>query len=118
MHGGSLPCETIPSFVRALREEPFAYQGKCSGVNSPPIQEPRNRDRLTAGIEDGDGEVIAPAFAGEQVPGRCGRDSRLGTSCERLHPVVTRVECAKSERHSLRSIRGRSETRFMSPPCT
>jgi flavorubredoxin len=31
MHGGSLPREMIPSFVRALREEPFAYQGKVLG---------------------------------------------------------------------------------------
>jgi flavorubredoxin len=31
MHGGSLPRETIPHFVRALREEPFAYQGKVLG---------------------------------------------------------------------------------------
>jgi flavorubredoxin len=31
MHGGSLARETIPHFVRALREEPFAYQGKLLG---------------------------------------------------------------------------------------
>jgi flavorubredoxin len=31
MHGGSLPRATIPDFVRALREEPFAYQGKVLG---------------------------------------------------------------------------------------
>jgi flavorubredoxin len=31
MHGGSLGRETIPHFVRALREEPFAYQGKLLG---------------------------------------------------------------------------------------
>ena len=31
MHGGSLARETIPGFVRALREEPFAYQGKVLG---------------------------------------------------------------------------------------
>jgi hypothetical protein len=31
MHGGSLPRETIPSFVHALREEPFAYQGNVLG---------------------------------------------------------------------------------------
>jgi flavorubredoxin len=31
MHGGSLGRETIPHFVRALREEPFAYQGKLFG---------------------------------------------------------------------------------------
>jgi hypothetical protein len=35
MHGGSLPRETIPSFVRALREEPFAYQGKVLGRELP-----------------------------------------------------------------------------------
>ena len=27
MHGGSLGRETIPHYVRALREQPFAYQG-------------------------------------------------------------------------------------------
>src|SRR5918996_3707168 len=31
MHGGSLRRETIPHFVRALREEPFAYRGKLLG---------------------------------------------------------------------------------------
>jgi flavorubredoxin len=31
MHGGSLGRETIPHFVRALREEPFGYQGKLLG---------------------------------------------------------------------------------------
>jgi flavorubredoxin len=31
MHGGSLARETIPYFVSALREEPFAYQGKLLG---------------------------------------------------------------------------------------
>jgi len=31
MHGGSLGRETIPGFVRALREEPFAFQGKVLG---------------------------------------------------------------------------------------
>ncbi len=31
MHGGSLARETIPDFMRALREEPFAFQGKVLG---------------------------------------------------------------------------------------
>jgi len=31
MHGGSLAHETIPHFVRALHEEPFAFQGKVLG---------------------------------------------------------------------------------------
>ncbi|MGH2989703.1 MAG: FprA family A-type flavoprotein [Solirubrobacterales bacterium] len=31
MHGGSLGRETIPHFVRALREEPFGYRGKLLG---------------------------------------------------------------------------------------
>jgi hypothetical protein len=31
MHGGSLTHESFPSFVRALREEPFAYEGKLLG---------------------------------------------------------------------------------------
>jgi flavorubredoxin len=31
MHGGSLARETIPHFVRALREQPFAYRGKVLG---------------------------------------------------------------------------------------
>ena len=32
MHGGSLTRESIPYFMRALREEPFAYQGKLLGL--------------------------------------------------------------------------------------
>jgi flavorubredoxin len=35
MHGGSLARETIPEFVRALREEPFAYKGKVLGRQLP-----------------------------------------------------------------------------------
>jgi flavorubredoxin len=35
MHGGSLARETIPEFVRALREEPFAFQGKVLGRELP-----------------------------------------------------------------------------------
>jgi flavorubredoxin len=31
MHGGSLERETIPNFIRALREEPVGYQGKLLG---------------------------------------------------------------------------------------
>jgi flavorubredoxin len=31
MHGGSLDRDTLPRFVRALREEPFGYQGKLLG---------------------------------------------------------------------------------------
>jgi flavorubredoxin len=31
MHGGSLGRETLPYFVRALRERPFAYRGKLLG---------------------------------------------------------------------------------------
>jgi len=31
MHGGSLPRETAPGYVRALRSEPFAYEGKLFG---------------------------------------------------------------------------------------
>ncbi|TMM18518.1 MAG: hypothetical protein E6F96_06115 [Actinobacteria bacterium] len=36
MHGGSLPRGTIPQFVRALREDPFAYRGKVLGRELPP----------------------------------------------------------------------------------
>jgi flavorubredoxin len=43
MHGGSLPRETIPSYVRALREEPFAYCGKVLGRELPPKVKSRNR---------------------------------------------------------------------------
>jgi flavorubredoxin len=35
MHGGSLTRETFPAFVRALRDEPFAYQGKVLGRAIP-----------------------------------------------------------------------------------
>src|SRR5436305_2007237 len=31
MHGGSLARESVPGFVRALRDEPFAYRGKVLG---------------------------------------------------------------------------------------
>ena len=31
MHGGSLPREIIPSYVSALRNQPFAYDGKLFG---------------------------------------------------------------------------------------
>jgi flavorubredoxin len=31
MHGGSLTREVLPHFVRALREEPFAYEGRLLG---------------------------------------------------------------------------------------
>jgi flavorubredoxin len=31
MHGGSLPAEVIPGYLRALREEPFAYDGRVLG---------------------------------------------------------------------------------------
>ena len=37
MHGGSLTRESFPYFVRALREEPFAYEGKLLGR---PVQMP------------------------------------------------------------------------------
>jgi flavorubredoxin len=37
MHGGSLTRESIPYFIRALREEPFAYQGKLLGR---PVEQP------------------------------------------------------------------------------
>jgi flavorubredoxin len=35
MHGGSLRRESIPNFVRALREKPFAYEGKVLGRELP-----------------------------------------------------------------------------------
>ena len=35
MHGGSLPRETIHHYVRALRQEPFAYEGKLLGRELP-----------------------------------------------------------------------------------
>ena len=31
MHGGSLPENIIPQYIKALREEPFAYEGKIFG---------------------------------------------------------------------------------------
>jgi flavorubredoxin len=37
MHGGSLTREAFPHYVRALREEPFAYQGKLLGR---PVEQP------------------------------------------------------------------------------
>jgi flavorubredoxin len=35
MHGGSLPKEIIPEYIRALRHEPFAYEGKVFGRALP-----------------------------------------------------------------------------------
>jgi flavorubredoxin len=35
MHGGSLGAENIPRFMRALRQEPFAYEGKVLGRQLP-----------------------------------------------------------------------------------
>jgi flavorubredoxin len=37
MHGGSLTREAFPHYVRALREEPFAYRGKLLGR---PVEQP------------------------------------------------------------------------------
>ena len=37
MHGGSLTRDAFPHYVRALREEPFAYQGK---LLSRPLEQP------------------------------------------------------------------------------
>ena len=42
MHGGSLTRESIPYFIRALREEPFAYQGKLLGR---PLEQPAKSAR-------------------------------------------------------------------------
>ncbi len=36
MHGGTLECGTIPAYARALREEPFAYQGTVFGREITP----------------------------------------------------------------------------------
>lgn len=35
MHGGSLPRETIPSYLQALREEDFGYRGMLLGRELP-----------------------------------------------------------------------------------
>ncbi|HVF11107.1 MAG TPA: hypothetical protein VNA16_09910 [Abditibacteriaceae bacterium] len=35
MHGGSLPQEVIPRYVKALRGESFAYEGKIFGRELP-----------------------------------------------------------------------------------
>jgi hypothetical protein len=42
MHGGTLTGEILPRYVRALREQPFAYQGKTLGR---PIEEPATTSR-------------------------------------------------------------------------
>jgi hypothetical protein len=36
MHDGSLVRETIPGFARALREQPFAFEGKVLGRDLAP----------------------------------------------------------------------------------
>jgi hypothetical protein len=46
MHGGSLRRESIPNFVRALREKPFAHEGSCSGASSRSRPKRSNPDRL------------------------------------------------------------------------
>jgi hypothetical protein len=38
MHGGSLTAEAIPSYTRALREQPFGYEGKLLGREINPEQ--------------------------------------------------------------------------------
>jgi flavorubredoxin len=35
MHGGSLERATVPAYVRALREQPFAYEGRLLGRDVP-----------------------------------------------------------------------------------
>jgi hypothetical protein len=35
MHGGCLPREVIPDYVRALRKESFAFEGKIFGRKLP-----------------------------------------------------------------------------------
>jgi flavorubredoxin len=35
MHGGSLPGELLPAYIRALRNEPFAYEGQLFGRQLP-----------------------------------------------------------------------------------
>ena len=34
MHGGTLTGEILPRYTQALREEPFAFQGKTWGARS------------------------------------------------------------------------------------
>jgi flavorubredoxin len=58
MHGGSLPRETIPYFVRALREEPFGYQGKLLG-----------REVLGEGADQEGRDAETPIPAGGPPPG-------------------------------------------------
>jgi flavorubredoxin len=40
MHGGSLSRDAIPAFVQALRDEPFAYEGKLLGREHPAAAPP------------------------------------------------------------------------------
>jgi hypothetical protein len=35
MHGGTLTREAMPAFVKALREQPFAFEGKLLGRELP-----------------------------------------------------------------------------------
>jgi hypothetical protein len=35
MHGGSLPKEALPDYIRALQEETFAFEGKIFGRMIP-----------------------------------------------------------------------------------
>jgi hypothetical protein len=35
MHGGSLPREVLPGYIAALRNEPFAFEGRLFGRRLP-----------------------------------------------------------------------------------
>jgi hypothetical protein len=35
MHGGSLTAEALPDYVQALREQPFAFDGRLLGRKLP-----------------------------------------------------------------------------------
>jgi hypothetical protein len=52
MHGGSLGRGSFPAYVRALREEPFAYRGSCSGARSD-FESRSDRGELTTYRETG-----------------------------------------------------------------
>jgi hypothetical protein len=41
MHGGTLAGSALPAYVRALREQPFAYEGMLLGREVAAAPEPR-----------------------------------------------------------------------------
>ena len=73
--------ETIPSYVRALREEPFAYCGKVLGRELPSGGSRAIVDPLTSRPEDSDLEMVCAKS------NACTGAQSCGTSAPAYHAV-------------------------------